>query len=191
MNIQTLHPAPGQMAPDQRTAPAVSDAAVNALTGADEAPGITAAEKTPGPGESGIQGELRDRYAPEERGGKAGLYRMTKDEEGNPTVEFDDPRSEEKAPVEEKPAPEHEAPKEEEAKEAKEAKESKTVTNTDRVDRELQQLREQVEDLERQLRLANGEEASKLTDQLNLLKIELRIKDNDTYRRANAQISTV
>ena len=83
MNIQTLHPAPGQMAPDQRTAPAVSDAAVNALTGADEAPGITAAEKTPGPGESGIQGELRDRYAPEERGGKAGLYRMTKDEEGN------------------------------------------------------------------------------------------------------------
>ena len=48
-----------------------------------------------------------------------------------------------------------------------------------------------MEDLEWQLRLANGEEASKLTDQLNLLKIELRIKDNDTYRRANAQISTV
>ena len=93
--------------------------------------------------------------------------------------------------MEEKPAPEQEAPKEEEAKEAEEAKESKTVTNTDRVDRELQQLREQVEDLERQLRLANGEEAGKLTDQLNLLKIELRIKDNDTYRRANAQISTV
>lgn len=194
MNIQTLHPAPAQIEPERlRPAAETPENAVNAVTGPNEAPGITAAAKPSGE-ESGIRGELRDRYAPEDRSGTAGLYRMAKDEEGNPVLLFDGPENaaQEKAEAagEEEAAKEEAAGEETARKEETERSEAKrTTTNTDRVDRELRQLREEAEDLARELRTATGEEAERLRQQLTFLKIELRIKDNDTYRRAHAQVT--
>ena len=193
MNIQTLHPNPAQLESERlRPTPEVSDTAANAVTGPNEAPGVTAAAKAAGSDEGGLRGELRDRYAPEDRSGKAGLYRMAKDEEGNPVLLFDGPEKatqekteaageSEEAEAEEKAAAQKEAAQESESK--------STVTNTDRVDRELQQLRDEAEDLARKLRTATGDEAERLQQKLTLAKIELRIKDNDTYRRAHAQVT--
>ena len=198
MNIQTLHPNPAQLESERlRPPPEVSDTAANAVTGPNEAPGVTAAAKAAGSDEGGLRGELRDRYAPEDRSGKAGLYRMAKDEEGNPVLLFDGPEKatqekteaageSEEAEAEEKAAAQKEAAQE---KEAEESESKSTVTNTDRVDRELQQLRDEAEDLARKLRTATGDEAERLQQKLTLAKIELRIKDNDTYRRAHAQVT--
>ena len=64
MNIQTLHPAPAQIDSERlRPTAETPETAVNAVTGAGEAPGITAAAKTTGSGsgEGWIRGELRDR----------------------------------------------------------------------------------------------------------------------------------
>lgn len=204
MNIQVLHPNPAQISAERlRPMPEAADNAANAVTDAKEAPGITAAA-APSAGEDGIKADIRDQYRPEERAEGTGLYRMTKDEEGNPVLEFDAPEKaarekeaagqdpaaeEEKAAEEEGAAEEKAAAEEKKAKESEESKKTKTVMNTDRVDREIQQLREDVEKLERQLRSATGQDASKLEQKLILSRIELRIKDNDTYRRAHASVS--
>ncbi|MCI8654132.1 MAG: hypothetical protein HFF11_10665 [Angelakisella sp.] len=188
MNIQVLHPNPAQTAPERlRSVPEVPEETARAVTGPDEAPGITAAEAAAQPGEGGLRGELRDRYAPKEREDSAGLYRMTKDEEGNPVLRFDDPQAAQKKET----AQEKEAEAEAEEKKARE-KEAKTATiNTDRVDREIERLKEQIEELERQLNYGGSLVDTEKTEQeLTLAKIALRLKDNDTYRRAHAQITT-
>ena len=194
MNIQTLHPAPAQIDSERlRPTAETPETAVNAVTGAGEAPGITAAAKTSGSGseEGGIRGELRDRYAPEKPTKGAGLYSMGKDEDGNPVLRFDSPDKAKEAAGEKTPKEEKEAAKEEQAAEEREEERAKTrtVTNTDRVDRELQELREEAEELAQKLRTATGKEAESIQQKLTLAKIELRIKDNDTYRRANAQVT--
>lgn len=200
MTIQTLHPAPAQAASERyHPAPEVQNNAVNAVTGADEAPGITAVQgKSGGAGENGIQGELMDRFALAEPAVKAGLYRKAKDQDGNPTLRFDDPKKAAEETGEETPAKaeqaaeEEKAEKEEKAAEEKEKEKAETRTttiNTDRVDREIKELREKIEDASQELRTAIGEEAEELEQKLLLDKIELRLKDNDTYRRAHSQVS--
>lgn len=198
MNIQALHPAPAQTTSERYypTAPEVQNNAVNAVIDKDEAPGITAVQgKSSGAGENGIQGELLDRFAPEEPTGRAGLYRKAKDQDGNPTLRFDDPakakKEAEEASLAEKAAEEEKAAKEKaaEEKEAEKAEARTTTINTDRVDREIRELREKIEDVSQELRTATGEQAEKLEQQLLQDKIALRIKDNDTYRRAHSQVS--
>lgn len=200
MTIQTLHPAPAQTASERYypTTPEVQQGAANAVIGPDEAPGITAVQgKGAGAGENGIQGELMDRFAPEEPAVKAGLYRKAKGQDGNPTLRFDDPTKAEKedeetpaeAAEEEKAAKEQKAAEEEKEAKKAEAKTKTTTINTDRVDREIEKLREKIEDVAQDLRTATGEEAEKLEQQLLLDRIELRLKDNDTYRRAHSQVS--
>lgn len=197
MTIQTLHPASAQIASERYySTPEVQNNAVNAVTGANEAPGITAVQgKSGGAGENGIQGELLDRYAPEEPAVKAGLYRKAKDQDGNPTLRFDDSMKTEKEDEEDpaKAAEEEKAAKErkaaEEEKKAEKAKTRTTTINTDRVDREIKELEEKIEDIAQDLSTATGEEAEELEQQLLLDRIELRLKDNDTYRRAHSQVS--
>ena len=181
MNIQTLHPAPAQIDSERlRPTAETPETAVNAVTGAGEAPGITAAAKTSGSGseEGGVRGELRDRYAPEKPTKGAGLYSMGKDEDGNPVLRFDSPDKAKEAAGEKTPKEEKEAAKEEQAarqaaeeREAERAK-TRTVTNTDRVDRELQELREEAEELAQKLRTATGKEAESIQQKLTLAKIE-------------------
>lgn len=201
MTIQTLHPAPAQTASERYyPAPEVQNNAVNAVTGANEAPGITAVQgKTADAGENGIQGELMDRFAPEEPAVRAGLYRKAKDQNGNPTLRFDDPQKAAKEAEETgEPTPAEKAAEEEKAEQEKKAAEKKetekaetrtTTINTDRVDREIKELREKIEDVAQELRTATGKQAEKLEQELLLDKIELRIKDNDTYRRAHSSVS--
>jgi len=187
MNIQVLHPNPAQAAPERlRPTPEVPEAAVNAVSDSAEAPGITAAANPSGAGEGGLQGELRDYYAPEEREEGAGLYRMVRDEEGNPVLVFDDPKAAEK----EKAAREEEAEAEEKKAEEEKARTETTTINTDRVDREIEELKEEVEDLEQRLHYGGTMvDKEKVEQQLTFAKIELHLKDNDTYRRANAQVT--
>ena len=195
MTIQTLHPAPAQTASERyHPTPEVQNNAVNAVIGANEAPGITAVQGTSGgAGENGIQGELLDRYAPEEPAAKAGLYRKAKDRDGNPTLRFDDPQKAEKEDEAAKAAEEEKAAKEqkaaEEEKKAKRTEARTTTINTDRVDREIEELEEKIEDAAQDLSTATGEEAEELEQQLLLDRIELRLKDNNTYRRAHSQVS--
>lgn len=188
MNIQVLHPNPAQFAPERlRTAPEVPATAVNAVADPKEAPGVTAAASASGAGESGLRGELRDRYAPKEREEGTGLYRMAKDEEGNPVLLFDDPKAVEKEEAARKKESEAEEKKAEEEK----ARTRTTTINTDRVDREIEELEEEVEDLEQQLHYGGSlVDAEKVEQELTFAKIELRLKDNDTYRRANAQVTS-
>ena len=195
MNIQTLHPAPAQTASERyHPTPEVQNNAVNAVIGANEAPGITAVQGTSGgAGENGIQGELMDRYAPDEPAVKAGLYRKVKGQDGNPTLRFDDPQKAEKEDEAAKAAEEEKAAKEqkaaEEEKKAKRTEARTTTINTDRVDREIEELEEKIEDAAQDLSTATGEEAEELEQQLLLDRIELRLKDNNTYRRAHSQVS--
>ena len=73
-----LRRLPGGLLDSERLRPTAEtpETAVNAVTGAGEAPGITAAAKTSGSGseEGGIRGELRDRYAPEKTTKGAGRF---------------------------------------------------------------------------------------------------------------------
>lgn len=195
MTIQALHPAPAQTASERyNPAPEVQRNAVNAVIGPNEAPGITAVQgKSSGTGENGIQGELLDRYVPQKPADKAGLYHKVKDQDGNPTLRFDDPSKDDEDdedPI--KAAEEEKARKEEKAaqeKKKEKAQERKTTINTDRVDREIEKLREEVEDVSQQLRTATGDRAEELEQKLLLDKIQLRLKDNDTYRRAHSVVS--
>lgn len=66
-------------------------------------------------------------------------------------------------------------------------KQSESCTcNTDRVDGEIKRLHEKQEQLEQQLRAAEGENAERIRKQLESVSAELAMKDNDTYRRQNA-----
>lgn len=58
--------------------------------------------------------------------------------------------------------------------------------NTDRVDGEIKRLHEKQEQLEQQLRAAEGENAERIKKQLESVSAEFAMKDNDTYRRQNA-----
>lgn len=199
MTIQTLNPAPAPAVSERYyPVPEVRDNAKGAVLGANEAPGITAVQGKSGEaGENGIQGELNDRFAREEPAVRAGLYRKAKDQDGNPTLRFDDSNKaaeeEEEALSIAEQAAEEKAEKEEKAaeeeKEAEEAKARTTTINTDRVDREIEELEEAVEDVVQELRTAVGEEAEELKQELLLDRIELRLKDNDTYRRAHSSVT--
>lgn len=188
MNIQVLHPSPAQIAPErQRPAPELPDTAARAVTGPDEAPGVTAAAAPGEAGEAGLREERRDQYTPQEKGETAGLYRLAKDENGSPVILFDDPRAAEK----EEEAREKEAEAEEKKAEEEKARERTTTINTDRVDREIEELKEQVEELEQRLNYGGRlVDAEKVQQELTFARFELHLKDNDTYRRANAQVVT-
>lgn len=67
------------------------------------------------------------------------------------------------------------------------------TSNTDRVDAEVKQLRQEKEQLMQQLRGASGDEKKEaaLKQKITRIDVELRMKDNDTYRRQNMDIHTV
>lgn len=67
------------------------------------------------------------------------------------------------------------------------------TSNTDRVDAEVKQLRQEKEQLMQQLRGAAGDEKREaaLKQKITRIDVELRMKDNDTYRRQNMDIHTV
>lgn len=122
----------------------------------------------------------KDEYISSEKSSSkpSGLYRLGRDENGNPKVMHDDPKRAAKA--------KDVQPKEEPAKQAE-----KCTTNTDNVDREIEKLKEEKKQLEQQIKAAAGdkEKAKVLEKKLAQIEGQLSQKDNDTYRRQNAVIS--
>lgn len=121
---------------------------------------------------------LKDEYISSEKSGEkpSGLYRIGRDDEGNPKVIYDDP---EKVKKNAQSAEEPEKTAEE------------TTTNTDKVDREIKQLKEEKKQLEQQLKAVadDAEKTKELEQKIAQIENELSQKDNDTYRRQNAVIS--
>ena len=64
------------------------------------------------------------------------------------------------------------------------------TTNTDNVDKEIEKLKEEKKQLEQQIKSAakDTEKVNELKKKLVQIEGELRQKDNDTYRRQNADI---
>jgi len=123
----------------------------------------------------------KDEYISSEKSGSrpSGLYRMGKDENGNPKVLYDDPKKASDADKKGQPKVGDDSPEE------------KCTTNTDKVDREIKKLKEQKQQLEQQIKAASGEEerVKELKKKLSRIQGELSQKDNDTYRRQKAVIS--
>lgn len=136
-------------------------------------PRETAPEAAPSPRPAG------DRYEPEDPQEPIGLYRVERDEEGNPKVRFDDPEA-----GKEPPEPEESSQPE------KEKKGKITTCDTSRVDREIEALKKRREQLKRQLEsAADPDKAQRLEQKLVQVEAELAQKDNDAYRRQNAVYS--
>lgn len=104
----------------------------------------------------------RDEYIPSEEDKSIGLYRPAEDKEGTPYIEYD-------------------APEEDSGEEC--------TANTDRVDREIKKLEEKEELFRSQLRSASEDKRDDIEKQLEAVEKELALKDNDSYRRENADFS--
>ena len=66
----------------------------------------------------------------------------------------------------------------------------KTTGNTDQVDREIVNLKQTKTQMEQKIAAAKDErEKQVLKTRLEQVKAELRMKDNDTYRRQHMQIT--
>lgn len=76
-------------------------------------------------------------------------------------------------------------------KEKPAGKSEECTVNTDKVDREIEKLKEKKEQLLKQLQSASGDEEKmkELKRQLSGVENELNQKNNDTYRRQNAEVS--
>lgn len=91
----------------------------------------------------------------------SGLYKLGKDEQGKPKILFDDPKKE------------------------------KCTTNTDNVDREIKSLKSEKAQLEQKIaKTKDPKKANELKQELARVESELNQKDNDTYRRQNASVSS-
>ncbi len=112
----------------------------------------------------------KDEYISSEQSGRkpSGLYHMGKDENGNPKVMYDDPKKADGAEPEE------------------------VTGNTDAVDREIEKLKKEKQQLEQQIKAASRDEEKtrELEKKLAQVESELSQKDNDTYRRQHAVITS-
>lgn len=113
-----------------------------------------------------------DEYIPGEEPVSAGLYRQGTDENGNPKIIFDAPDEGEKAAG---------APEKEEAQ--------KCTVNTDKVDAEIKKLKKEKASIEKQLAKAGNDpiQQRKLYRELQQIEGELKMKDNDSYRKQHAE----
>ncbi len=110
------------------------------------------------------QKPVMDEYVPEEKPEPSGRYRLGKDEDGKPKIDFDGPE-----------------------KSGSDKDGQSCTCNTDKVDREIEKLKKQKQELEQQINRETDE--SKMEDlkaRLAQIEKELSQKDNDTYRRQHA-----
>lgn len=110
------------------------------------------------------QKPVMDEYVPEEKPEPSGRYRLGKDEDGKPKIDFDGPE-----------------------KSGSDKDGQSCTCNTDKVDREIEKLKKQKQELEQQINRETDE--SKMEDlkaKLAQIEKELSQKDNDTYRRQHA-----
>lgn len=126
--------------------------------------------------------EMRKRYdtyeaQPEQQ--TPGLYQVTRDEEGRQIIQID--KSWETAQEENNAEPQNESEK---------PIIVKTTGNTDKVDREIEKLKQTQAQLQQKIAAAKEPtDKEALETQLALVEAELKLKDNDTYRRQHMEIT--
>lgn len=143
-------------------------AARQAETAAEKAP-----EKRAGVPQSD-QSARRDVYEHARPEQPIGLYRLESDENGEPNVRTDS---------------EHQPERPDAAPPSKEARKKETLTgDTDAVDREIEKLKKEQQELKRKIRTEKDTEKKQaLKQKLTQIENELRMKDNDTYRRQHTR----
>ena len=107
-----------------------------------------------------------------------GLYRPGKDSDGNPKIDYIDPKKD--------VSPEAKA---DDKVSSDQKKSESTTTDTDKADREIEKLKEKKAQLEQEIRTAEDEQKKRLEQELHHVEAELAQKDNDNYRRQNAVIT--
>ena len=143
----------------------------------------------------------KDEYISSEKSGSkpSGLYHVGKDENGNPKVLYDDPkkasgtdRNGESGVRASNPENDKEAEQPKVRSGGREDDAEEVTGNTDAVDREIEKLKKQKQQLEQQIRAASGDEEKtrELEKKLAQVESELSQKDNDTYRRQHAVITS-
>ena len=143
----------------------------------------------------------KDEYISSEQSGSrpSGLYHMGKDENGNPKVLYDDPkkasgtdRNGESGVRANNPEKNKEAEQPKVRSGGREDDAEEVTGNTDAVDREIEKLKKEKQQLEQQIRKASGDEekSKELEKKLAQVESELSQKDNDTYRRQHAVITS-
>ena len=120
-----------------------------------------------------------DTYEPQSENRSAGVYKISRDEKGRPVVETGQKPQERQKQVSGEPDEQGEQPII-----------MKTTGNTDQVDREIENLKQAKTQMEQKIAAAKDErEKQVLKTRLEQVKAELRMKDNDTYRRQHMQIT--
>ena len=137
-------------------------------------------EKAPQPKEASYAIEKRfDTFTHQPKPEPSGRYTVSHDADGAPTIKFD-----EIAKEQEQPSPNTDTENENKPKIVK------TTVNTDAVDREIDKLKKTLQETKQKLASANSpEEKEVLQNQIQTLEMELKQKDNDTYRRQHMQIT--
>ena len=74
------------------------------------------------------------------------------------------------------------------AKASDSSESSSTTTDTDNVDKEIEKLRAKRARLQQELNIADESRKKELEKQLRQVEMELAQKDNDSYRRQNANV---
>ncbi len=140
--------------------------------------------------------ENRDRYVPTAEDAPIGLYELYSDEDGVTAIKFDDPEANDDKNADGKKSADESSDGKaaEDGKKAadgedKKVKSEKCTGNTDKVDREIERLKKKAEQLEMQLRSAEGDKSEEISRKLAQVQSELARKDNDTYRRAHTVFS--
>lgn len=126
-----------------------------------------------------IQQKRFDTYEAQPRQQSAGVYQVTHDEEGRQIIQVD--KSWETA---------QEEPKAESQNEGEKPNIVKTTLNTDKVDKEIEKLKQTQAQLEQKIAAAKEpQDKETLETQLAQVEAELKLKDNDTYRRQHMEIT--
>ncbi len=109
----------------------------------------------------------------------SGIYAVSHDVDGTPTIKFDDVVKE---GIQASPHTN--------AENENKPKLVKTTVNTDAVDREIEKLKKTLQETKQKLSSANNPETKEvLQNEIQALEAELKQKDNDTYRRQHMQIT--
>lgn len=127
-----------------------------------------------------------DTYEAQPQQQSTGLYQVAHDEEGRQIIQVDENLETTQEQLEVEPQSENEKLNNESEKPII----VKTTGNTDKVDREIEKLKQTQEQLKQKIAAAKEpKDKESLETQLAQVEAELKLKDNDTYRRQHMEIT--
>lgn len=120
-----------------------------------------------------------DTYEKQKPQQSAGIYKVTQDENGQQIVQVDKNQEDTQS-----------QPKTEPQNDGKKPTIVKTTVNTDKIDKEIEKLKQKQQQLQQKIATTkNPKEKELLEAQLSQVNAELKLKDNDTYRRQHMEIT--